>query len=227
MKVEDVMTREVRTVSPETTLKDVAETLAELRISGLPVVEGGVVVGVVSEGDILAKERGRAPDRRRGLLGFLLEGPSEAEAKLKARTAGEAMTSPAITIAGWKPLAEAAALMIDERVNRLPVVDVRGGLLGIVTRADLVRAFVRSDEAIAAEIRDDVVLHALWITPERVVVSVDDGAVTICGNVETKDDAELLAEFARRVPGVVSVDSRLTWEFDADDRRARRAAAAR
>jgi CBS domain-containing protein len=72
MRVADVMTREVRTVAPETTLKEVGLILAELRVSGLPVVEAGRVVGVVSEADILAKERGEGPARR-GLLGLLLD----------------------------------------------------------------------------------------------------------------------------------------------------------
>src|SRR5581483_10829402 len=98
MRVEDVMTREVETVKPETPLKRVAAILAELRISGLPVVdEHGVVVGVVSEGDILYKER-LEPSGRGGLLGLLLSGGPDVDAKLQARTAGEAMTAPALTI---------------------------------------------------------------------------------------------------------------------------------
>lgn len=213
MKISDVMTRDVMTVSPDATLKQVAQVLAGLGVSGLPVVEDGLVVGVVSEADVLAKERGDAPHRS-GLFGLLLDDGADLRAKLEARTAAEAMTSPAVTISQDRPLAEAAARMLDEEVNRLPVVEEDGTLVGIVTRADLVRAFVRSDEEIAREVEEDVVLRTLWIAPERVEVSVADGEVQITGHVESKAEAELLPEFVRKVAGVVSVSSSLTWDDD-------------
>jgi CBS domain-containing protein len=213
MKVKDVMTSPALTVGLDTPLKEVAELLAGRRISGLPVVnEGGRVVGVISEGDILYKERGTAKERR-GLLGLLLEGSAvEAQEKLRARTAGEAMSSPPITVTSGLSVAEAAALMLDESIKRLPVVDANDTLIGIVTRADLVRAFVRADAEIEQEIREEVVLRSLWIAPERVTVSVEDGEVTLLGEVETQTEAELLPQFVQRVPGVVSVLSKLTWE---------------
>jgi CBS-domain-containing membrane protein len=101
--------------------------------------------------------------------------------------------------------------MINEAVNRLPVVDEDRRLIGIVTRADLVRAFVRSDEEIAKEIREDVLRRALWIEPDSVRVVVEDGEVRLSGEVETKADAELIPSFVQRVPGVVSVLSKLRW----------------
>ena len=101
--------------------------------------------------------------------------------------------------------------MIDEGVKRLPVVDNAGKLIGIVTRADLVRAFVRSDEEIAAEIREDVIRRTLWIEPDAVQVVVEHGEVRLAGQVETKADAELIPSFVQRVPGVVSVLSKLRW----------------
>jgi len=214
MKIADVMARDVTTVSPETSLKDVARTLAEAGFSGLPVVSAeGEVLGVVSEADILVKER--APERRRGgILGWLLEpSDAEAQAKLEARTAGEAMTSPAITVESTEPVSRAAALMVERGVNRLPVVE-DGKLVGIVTRADLVRAFVRDDALIAREIRDDVVLRQFWIDPESLAVSVTNGEVSLRGQVEKRSIAELLASFVERVPGVVAVDSQLTWRED-------------
>jgi len=216
MKVEDVMTRQVRTVTPDTPLKEVARIMAEAGISGLPVVKDRKVVGVVSEADILVKERGEARHRR--LLDLLLRETADVEAKLEARTAGEAMTSPAVTIGPTRPVAEAAARMIEQGVNRLPVVDDDGGLVGIVTRADLVRAFVRSDREIEREIVEDVILRALWIPPERVVVSVKGGEVTLGGQVESQAEAQLLEEFVQRVPGVISVRSELTWEQEGSRR---------
>lgn len=220
MKVKDVMTSPALTVGLDTPLKEVAETLSSRRISGLPVVnETGRVVGVISEADILYKERVVAKERH-GLLGLLLEGSAvDAQEKLHARTAGEAMTSPPITAEPGLSVAEAAAKMLDEKINRLPIVDEQGSLLGIVTRADLVRAFVRSDEEIEREIREDVILRSLWIAPERVTVTVENGEVTLLGEVETQAEAELLPQFAQRVPGVVAVLSKLTWEVGKDEKR--------
>ena len=216
MKVGDLMTRDVRTAGVSTPLREVARVLVEHRISGLPIVEGGRVVGVVSEADILLKEQGDQP-RRSGLLGALaLLGADrdEIEAKLNASTAGEAMSSPAVTITEDRPVAEAAAAMMNGGINRLPVVDAAGRLAGIVTRADLVRAFVRSDEEIGREIREDVILHTLWIAPEHVGVTVTDGNVRLTGQVEGESDARVLPEFVRRVPGVITVTSDLSWQGD-------------
>jgi CBS domain-containing protein len=214
MKVKDVMTRDVVTVGPETSLKEVAEILAERRISGMPVVRAdGEVLGVVSEGDILFKERGAS--QRKGTLSWLKDPYGmEGLLKLEARTAGEAMTAPARTIAPWRALSAAAALMLEQHVNRLPVVD-DGELVGIVTRADLVRAFIRPDDEIEHEIRQGVLREALWLdSPERVTVAVEDGVVTLGGTVDARTDAELVATFAAKVPGVVGVDSSIGWLED-------------
>jgi CBS domain-containing protein len=211
MKVAEVMTVDVVTVDKGTSLRDVAALLTERRISGLPVVDDGRVVGVVSEGDILIKERGRTAERRR-LFGVLLDDRATAELKLEARTAEAAMTSPALTIGPDRPVAEAAGVMVDQGVNRLPVVDADGTLLGIVTRADLVRVFVRSDAELMEEIRQDVLMKTLWVTPGLVEVTVKDGVVTLEGEVENRATAEMLPDFVRRVPGVVAVRSKVTWE---------------
>jgi CBS domain-containing protein len=218
MRVEDVMTTDVCTVRPETSLKEAAEILARRRISGLPVVDPeSHVVGVLSEADILFKERG-GPDKKGFLERWLLLPLPELEAKLAARTVGESMSVPAVTIGPRRPLTEAANSMIEDGVNRLPVVDDEAKLIGIVTRADLVRAFVRSDDEIAAEIRDDVLRRSLWIEPDAVEVVVENGEVRLTGEVETKADAELIPAFVQRVPGVVSVLSKLHWPEQNGDR---------
>jgi CBS domain-containing protein len=213
MKVEQLMTRDPMTVTPETTLKDVAAILSSQGISGLPVVDADRrVLGVVSEADILRKEQGLGGGRGGGVLDWLLD-RDEPDPKLEARTAGEAMTSPALTIEPGRPAAEAAKLMVEKKINRLPVVS-NGRLVGIVTRADLVRAFHRSDEEIEREIREDVLLNTLWIDPSRVSISVSNGEVSLSGDVETRTQAELVEAYVRRVPGVVDVRSELTWTVD-------------
>jgi predicted transcriptional regulator len=180
-------------------------------ISGIPVVEsGGRVLGILSEADILFKER-RAPNQR-GFFASLLDiGLPDMHEKLEARTVGEAMTAPAVTIEPSRPVTDAASTMLERRLKRLPVVDHAGRLIGIVTRADLVRAFVRSDEEIAREIREDVLRMSLWLAPDAVTVTVERGEVRLVGEVETKADAELIPTFVQRVPGVVSVLSKLNW----------------
>ena len=212
MKVKRVMTRKVVTVGPDTPLKTVAEILADHRISGAPVCDrNGRVLGVVSEGDILHKERSR--DGRAGPLYPVARRWHRVPAKAAARTAGEAMSSPAITIDPERRIDEAARLMLEREVNRLPVVS-GGRLVGIVTRADLVRAFRRPDQEIAREVREDVLQGAFDLEPGRVRCGVARGEVTLEGEVDDRSDAPVIERLVARVPGVVSVDPRLTWRVD-------------
>ena len=219
MKVKELMTTDVATVTPETSLKEVASILAARGISGIPVVDADAhVLGVVSEADILLKEQGRT--REGGRFAWFLEPKATAEtAKLAARTAGEAMTSPAVTVGPERPASAAARIMVEREVNRLPVVkDER--LVGIVTRADLVRAFTRPDETIEKEIRTEVVERALWLAPDTLGVTVRDGEVELTGELATQTDAEVLERLVGRVPGVVSVSSRVTWRANDSSREA-------
>ena len=200
MKVKDVMSTNVMTVDPSTSLRDVAAILIKNRFSGIPVVDAdGSVLGVVSEADILLKEREPADEEDEGLIHrFLHRGHAtgDADMKLSARTAGEAMTSPAVVTRPEALVSQAASLMLDRRVNRLPVVDdgkmsgpVTGGkLVGIVTRADLVRAFARPDEEIAAEMETLVSYQrGLWnLSADAITYDVKSGEVTLGGQVERR-----------------------------------------
>jgi CBS-domain-containing membrane protein len=121
------------------------------------------------------------------------------------------MSSPAVCIRPEQRVSEAARAMIEHGINRLPVVDEGGRVVGIVTRADLVRTFTRPDEEIWREIEEDVVMGMLWMAPEKVEVSVKRGEVTLDGRLDTELEAELLPQLVERVPGVVSVTSKLSW----------------
>lgn len=216
MKIRDAMTTDVKTVGPDASLKDVAAILSEHRISGLPVVdEGGRVLGVITKADIIIKELGEVPSGLQRLIH-----PREATAvatKVEARTAGDAMSEPAITVAPIYSLTEAAALMIDHGVNRLPVVENDGTLVGIITRFDLVQAFARNDTEIEQDIREEALAGLSW--PEELELTVKGGEVTLRGEVDSKFDAEALPASIRRIPGVVSVDSELTcWDLDANSK---------
>ena len=223
MKLSEVMTRNPVAVGPETPLKDVAAILLEHRISGVPVIgERLEVLGVVSEADIIAKEAGSDPHEGR-LISWLLGGRYVDHEKVAARTAAEAMGSPAITVTERQTVADAARLMTDLGIKRLPVVDDDGVLIGIVTRTDLVRAFSRSDEEIEREIRE--MLETLWLDEPGLRLRIERGEVELTGEMRRRSDAEVLVRLTRRVPGVVDVRSTVGWEWDdgrpAKERRAR------
>ena len=216
MSVHDVMTKAVTTVHPETPLKDVARLLVTGGISGLPVVDADRhVLGVVSEADLLIKEQGvdALPHRRAARVRGESRATKAGLAKVEATTAGAAMTSPAITIDPGTSLQAAAAIMVERGVNRLPVTQ-DSVLVGIVTRADLIRAYVRSDDQIAETIRDDVLLRHLLVNPVLFDIAVTDGVVTIRGRAETRSTAEMIERLVAAVPGVIGLQADLTWAFD-------------
>lgn len=219
MRVQDLMTKEVWSVAPETSLKDVAGVLVEHGISGMPVCDAeGRVVGVVSEADIVVKQGGGL-GRSSGLRAWLASGSkTEERRKASARTAGEAMTAPAIAVDPLSSAYAGARLMIERGINRLPV--VRGQkLVGIVTRADLVRAFYRTDAEIAREIREDVIVRTALLQPGLVGVEVEQGEVTLDGQVDRRSDVRVIESLAARVPGVVGVTSKVTWRVDDESRK--------
>jgi CBS domain-containing protein len=222
MRVEDRMTRDVVAVAPGATLKEVADLLIEHGISGVPVCSDGRVLGVVSESDILWKELRSLPDTD-GVVVRLFERAYRDDRRRDALTAGQAMTSPPVTVQPEASVARAARLMIEHGVNRLPVVS-SGRLVGILTRSDVVRAFRRSDEEIEREIRADVLRDALCVDPQSVSLAVAGGEVAIAGEVENRSTAGSIERRIRRVPGVASVRSDLRWQID--DRARRTAAAA-
>ncbi len=217
MKVAEVMTRGVVAVRPETPLKDVAALMVEKGISGVPVVDdAGAVLGVVSEADFVIKERGAAAVRHRLLAGIFGESKrTQAElAKIEATTAGEAMTSPAITVDAADTLQWAAEQMANRRINRLPVVE-SGLLVGIVTRADVVRAFVRSDAELERLVREEVLAKtAFGLEPATFDVSARGGVVRLAGRVDRRSLADTIVEVTRGLGGIVGVESELTWEVD-------------
>lgn len=215
MKVRDVMTSEVVRVAPAMRLKDLARLLLDRRITGAPVVDqAGHVVGVISETDLLAKEVGRPLSRRTPLDWIFGERPNPTEQRRReANTVEQAMSAPAMTVEADRPLREAAAIMVDRAVNRLPVVDA-GRLVGIITRADLVRAYVRRDEEVLRTVREDVVRGTMWLDPDDLLVKVRDGVVRIAGRVDRRSTSTILEKLIGLVEGVDGVANHLTWDFD-------------
>ncbi len=206
--VADVMTRTVIVVAPETGFKTCVRQMQEHDVSALPVVDASRrLVGIVSEADLLAKERRRG--ERKPLLAM---GWNDSQAS--GRTAADVMTAPAVCISPDATIPQAARLMYREAVKRLPVVDSKGVVVGIVSRADLLKTFTRSDEAIRKDIIDSIAVKALALGPAEVEVLVEDGLVTLAGELESRSLCGLLIDMVGRVEGTVAVDSKLTWRLD-------------
>ncbi|MEU0830289.1 CBS domain-containing protein [Streptomyces sp. NPDC005969] len=186
--VGEVMTSEVVCASRQTPLDDVVRLLDRHRISALPVVDhDDKVVGVVSGADLA-----------HGSV---------------ATTAGELMTTPAVTIHPEQRVSDAARLMARQAVDRLPVVDEEDRLIGIATRRDLLRIFLRTDEEIRQRVVE-VLVSSLRLPPGAVAVSVRDGMVMLEGRLHHRSDVPLAVRSAWRLEGVVGVVSRLGFDID-------------
>lgn len=207
MQVVDLMTVDVITVTPETPIKEAARHMFRNRVSGLPVVdEGRRVIGMITEADFLQLEVQRD-------LGEDLPNHEHAEVT-PVETVGDAMSRGIVTVNQDMPLTEAAKMMAVQEIKRLPVVDEDDILLGIISRLDVVAAYTRPDEVIEDEIREDLIRRVLFIDPEELAVTVDNGVVTLGGEVGTKREALMIAELTRRLDGVMRVENDLTFRID-------------
>ncbi|CAL9356755.1 hypothetical protein SUDANB106_00579 [Streptomyces sp. enrichment culture] len=200
--VGDVMSQTVVSVGRDAPFKQIVMTMEQWKVGALPVLEGeGRVVGVVSEADLLPKEEFRDGDPSRMEQ---LRRPEEL-ARVGAVTAGELMTAPAVCVRARATLAEAARIMARRRVKRLPVIDADGLLVGVVSRGDLLKVFLRPDEDIAREVRRDVVEPLFPGGDRSVGVRVADGVVTFTGEIRNTALVPVAARMARSVEGVVDV----------------------
>jgi CBS domain-containing protein len=209
--VKDVMTTRVIWVKKDTSFRDMAAALREHRVSAFPVLDdGGKVIGVVSEADMLIKEAlGSEPQGMPGMIAGLLR--HKEHQKARGTTAGDLMTSPAVVVTPDDTVERTARLMYTRRVKRLPVVDANRHLVGIVSRADVLAVFDRPDEEIRTEIRDRIIGDEFSIDPAAFGVIVKDGVVTLEGKPETSDVGHDLVGKTRHVPGVVAVRDRLSY----------------
>jgi CBS domain-containing protein len=211
--VQDVMITDVVTVLTDTPYSEIVSTLARYKISAVPVLDGfGHVVGVVSEADLLLKMEFAGDDAEPRFF----EWGTRKTKRTKARgaTAAELMTSPAITVQPGVPLAQAAKHLDSEGIKRLPVTDEHGRLVGIVSRRDLLRMYLRPDYQLRQEVVEDVLRRLLWIDPLTVEVDVTDGVVTLNGLVDRKSTAEIAVHVTNSVPGVINVVNQLAWNYD-------------
>jgi CBS domain-containing protein len=227
LTVGDLMTRNVICANEHTPVKELVGLMKRHDISGLPVVDlKGALAGIVSEVDLLtiigepAQEGANARKRTHGWVDWLLRSGRSApvDDRSDVSTAASFMTRDVLTTTASTPIREAARAMIDARVKRLPVVDEANKVIGIISRQDLLRPFLQSDEKIKQEVLDHLAKRVLWIDPSNLKVVVDKGVVDLHGQVALRSQKEILIELARRVDGVVAVkDHLLATE---DDRQA-------
>jgi CBS domain-containing protein len=208
--VRDIMTAEVVTVQAATSYRDVVAMVRRYRVSGLPVVDDdGKVIGVVSQTDLLATE---AADPGHGVhpapptwLSHRKQGPAE------GATAGDLMTHSAVTIGPDELVKTAARLMHSLKLQRLPVVDHEGHLVGIVSRSDVLSVFNRTDEEIRREVTQDVIADGFFTDPGRFTVTVHDGIVTLAGAPGSAVLGSSIVDQARHLEGVVAVRDCFTY----------------
>ena len=208
--VKDLMTSRVIWVRRETPFAAMAAGLRKYRISAYPVVDDdGQVIGVVSESDMLAKEA-LSPDDEDDLAGKV-DGILHRKQREKALavTAGDLMSSPAETVTPDDTVEHAAQLMYRRGVKRLPVVTGDGRLAGIVSRADVLSVYGRSDEEIRSQAESEVALAE--DDPATIQVSVRDGVVTLTGEAESEGAARRIARQVRHLQGVVAVRDRMRY----------------
>ena len=216
--VKDIMTSYVVAVHPGASFKEMAARLREFGVSAFPVVDDeGKVLGVVSETDLLAKEAVELAlaDAHPRIADKITERIHHRERdEAGGLTADDLMTHPAVTIGPGEPVEDAARLMYNCRVKRLPVVDAEGRLVGIVSRSDVLAVFDRSDEEIGKEITDEVIWRGFLQDPRRFAVTVKAGVVTIQGSPETAALGRDIVRRVRHVQGVVAVRDRLSYPSD-------------
>ncbi|MFC8511385.1 CBS domain-containing protein [Streptomyces sp. NPDC057411] len=191
--VDDVMTHAVVSARLDAPVKEIVQSMRRWGVSGVPVLSAeGRVVGVVSEADVL----GRPP---RG------EGDG-----LGAVTARSLMSAPAVTVSRGATIAGAARLMGRGRLKRLPVVDEDGRPVGVVSRSDLLKVYLRSDAEVAEDVRHELLTHLIPAGDAELTVRVTDGAVTLGGRLPRSVPEDLAVRLSRAVPGVVDAAAEFT-----------------
>ncbi|GAA4077215.1 CBS domain-containing protein [Actinomadura miaoliensis] len=207
------MTRQVVTVAEETPFIEIVDAMTEHHIHAVPVVgQDGQVIGIVTDADLLRKQEYKDTAAPRTLLELLRH--RRAQAKAGAVDARGLMSSPAVTVPADATIAEAARLLARHGFKQAPVVDTDGHPAGIVTRADLLRVFLRSDDDIRDEIIREVLVDRLWQDPSTVAVHVQDGVVQLTGRVERRSMIPVLIRLAAATEGVVNVHELLYYKHD-------------
>jgi CBS domain-containing protein len=208
-RVADVMTTNAVAVRANASFKEIAARLREYKVSAFPVLDNdGKVIGVVSEADLLPKEALEAGyEGHRGLSGLRHRAERE---KATGVTAADIMSRPPVTIGPHDLVSHAAHVMYDQRITCLPVVEGER-LVGVITRADVLSVFGRTDDDMHWNITEKVIFQEFLTDPARFTVTVQDGVVTLEGRPETADMGHDIVDVVRHMDGVVAVRDKLTY----------------
>ena len=218
----EVMSRKVISVSPDATITAAIRLMLDHQISGLPVVDAaGKLLGILTEGDLLRRaETGTERHRPRWLE--ILMGPGRLAGeyvRTHGRKVEEIMTRDLVSVTPDTPLDEIVALMERRRIKRVPVLD-GDSPVGIVSRADLLRALARTLEerprpaAGDDEIRERILAelaNVSWVPRDGLAITVADGIVRLDGVILDEKERDALRVAAENVPGVRAVEDRLVW----------------
>jgi len=203
------------TVTEETPFAEIVDTMAEHRISGVPVLDvARRVTGMVTEADLLRKQEYKDGGTGHRSPRARLRRHADAESKAAAVDARGLMSAPAVSVAPTTSIAEAARLLNAHGFRAMPVVDADGRLAGIVARRDLLRVFQRSDADIRDEVISDVLIHKLWQDPAELHVRVQEGVVHLTGRVEVKSLIPIIVRLTAATEGVVDVVHTLAYDHD-------------
>jgi CBS domain-containing protein len=207
VKVSDVMTRNVVSVTPDTPFKELVERLVDCDVSGLPVVdETGKLVGIVTEADLVSKEA--YGGHRRRAIALLADVLSARDhhwvTKAVGSVASDVMSRNPVVCSPTEDIRIVARRMLERAVKRVPVVE-DAKLVGIVSRHDLLATFARPDEAIAGDVGTVLTTHPNRPDEAHIHFTVDRGVVTLTGDVRHKWDRSIVISLVREVRGVIDV----------------------
>lgn len=212
-RVHNVMTRDVVFVNDRTPYKEVVRALLTRAVSAVPVLDArSRVIGMVSEADLLEKQAHLVESFPQSWE-LLTRHGRDAQSKARAVTAAGLMTAPAITVDPREDVAHAARLMQKHGVKRLPVVDAYGRLVGIVSRGDLLRPYLRSDDEIRSAVIRRVLVGEMCVDPASVRVESRDGVVTLTGQLENEFVVRDTVRLVRELDGVVGVVDHLRYRM--------------
>jgi CBS domain-containing protein len=215
MKAADVLEAEVITVGPETSVSDVAKLLLSRKISALPVVDNGRLIGIVSEGDLIRRVETETERHRSWWLELLTSDEALATEYVKshARYAGEVMTRKVVTATEDTPLTDIAELLENNNIKRVPI--MRGDeIVGVVSRADLLRVLAGLHDRSEPAPSDDAAIEAEiikrlkaehWFGSAQIEMNVRGGIVKVEGIAMTAEQQSAIRVIAENVPGVRAV----------------------
>jgi CBS domain-containing protein len=210
--VEDVMTRAVVSARADALFKEIAAAMVRNGISLVPVLgDGRQVLGVVSAADLLARVSGEHGEIPRG---HRLAARHEQHRKVAAATAVQLMTEPAVTVPADTSVREAARRCGRFHVRCMPVLDRSAQLVGIVSRSDLLKPYLRDDAGIQREITQHIIPVRLLLDPAELEVGVREGVVSLAGELPRRSEVSELVDAIGELDGVVAVHHQLSYRTD-------------